>query len=302
MDSSIVPSDVGRVIANLERVQAALAECQTDTQRLYIRDQAAAAQAAAEVLKLRDIQTAASLLVQEAERAIAKANPPEQGRRNDLKDFVPAENEVTGLRKMRLAHSLSDEKWDARKAEAMATQTPVTRAGLISENKGKAKPKPNTITIPVMPTKTSRRLPTGGKVEVRIFPDGGVTVERLGHLTEWVVNISPDGLIKEATATGAADTVNSGRLIKLKEVREITGLGKSTIYRKMTAGEFPAPVKTGMRSVAWRADQIQQWLDFREQSDAGRTENKGGNHPAPFIYWYTVWYIVSARKAEFSFN
>lgn len=236
MDTAIVPygttpSDVDGLIAALERGKAALDECHTNAQRFYVRDQAKAAQAAAEVLKRRDIQTTASILVQDAERAIAKANPPQQGRRNDLNDFVPAENEVTGLRKMRLAHSLRDEEWEARKAQAQATQTPVTRAGLIGENKGKAKPKPKTMTIPELPTKTSRRLPTGGKVEVRIFGDGGVTVERLGHLTEWVVSIAPDGLIREATATGAADTV-----------------------------------KTSKRSAARRADQIEMWL-FGEQGE-----------------------------------
>ena len=288
--TNVVPSDVDGLDSALERIEAALTVSVNDAERLYARNYAKAIEAAAAVLKHKGIQTKASLLVQDAERAIAKASPPQQGQRNDLKNFVPAENEVTGLRKMRLAHSLSDGQWEARKAQAFATQTPVTRAGLISENKGKAKPKPNTMTIPVLPTKTSRRLPMGGKVEVRIFPDGGVTVERLGHLTEWVISISPDGLVKEATATGAAESAYSGRLMKLPEVRRLTGLGKSTIYRKIRAGEFPAQLKTGDRSSAWRADQISEWM------------TRGGNHPAPFSLWYISWYTISARKADFSFD
>ena len=280
METAIVhvPRDgVDGLIANLERTTAALAECIDNAQRLYIRDHAHAAQAAAAVLKRRDIETAASLLVNEAERAIAKASPPQQGQRNDLRtyrfvnfdgepidqdDFVPPEHEVPGLRKMRQAHRQSDEEWEGRKAEAMATQTPITRAGLIQENRNKGKPKSKTKTKPLteFPQKTSRRLPgDGGKVEVRIFPDGGVTVERLGF-DEWVVSIAPDGLIREATATGAADTAYAGRLLKLPEVRRLTGLGKTTIYRKIRAGEFPAQFKTGDRSVVWRADQISEWM------------------------------------------
>lgn len=41
------------------------------------------------------------------------------------------------------------------------------------------------------------------------------------------------------------------RLLRLKQVRTITGLGRSTIYRWMEAGRFPKPVRLGPRSVAW---------------------------------------------------
>lgn len=198
MDTAIVPSDVDGLVAVLERGKAALAECRTNAERLYIRDQA---KAAAEVLKRRDIQTAASLLVSEAERVVAKSNPPQQGRRNDLVrvfagngkvNFVPLADEVPKLREMRQAHSQSDADWESRKAQAIATQTPVTRAGLIRENTGK-QPKPKT--MPLLPSKLARPLPKGGKVEVRIMPDGGVSVERLGP-NAWVVNITPNGEIQ----------------------------------------------------------------------------------------------------------
>lgn len=51
------------------------------------------------------------------------------------------------------------------------------------------------------------------------------------------------------------------RMIRLKEVLRITGLSRSTVYNYMSDGVFPAQVKIGYRSVAWREVDIQQWLD-----------------------------------------
>lgn len=36
-------------------------------------------------------------------------------------------------------------------------------------------------------------------------------------------------------------------------------LHPNTIYRKVKAGEFPAPVKLGKQSTAWRMADIEQW-------------------------------------------
>jgi len=55
---------------------SALAEATNDFQRLQIRDVAKAVAAAAKILEHREIQVQAANLVMDAERAIAKANPP----------------------------------------------------------------------------------------------------------------------------------------------------------------------------------------------------------------------------------
>ena len=39
------------------------------------------------------------------------------------------------------------------------------------------------------------------------------------------------------------------RLLRLSEVVTRTGLGRSTIYRKMRDGSFPEPLKIGLRAV-----------------------------------------------------
>lgn len=50
-------------------------------------------------------------------------------------------------------------------------------------------------------------------------------------------------------------------LCRLKTVIELTGLGKTTVYRLMKAGEFPASVKIGANSTAWRVAEVLAWVD-----------------------------------------
>ena len=61
--------------AKLDVAKRALAEATEDWQRIDIRDYAKAVAAATAILNRKDIQVQAANLVQDAERAIAKANP-----------------------------------------------------------------------------------------------------------------------------------------------------------------------------------------------------------------------------------
>lgn len=49
-------------------------------------------------------------------------------------------------------------------------------------------------------------------------------------------------------------------LIRSREVQARTGLPKSSLHRMASAGRFPAPVKLGMRSVAWRESDVDAWI------------------------------------------
>jgi prophage regulatory protein len=57
--------------------------------------------------------------------------------------------------------------------------------------------------------------------------------------------------------------MDTRRLLKLRQVQQIAGLPKSTLYRKIHRGEFPAPVHQGLRSVAWLSDEIESWVSDR---------------------------------------
>jgi len=49
-------------------------------------------------------------------------------------------------------------------------------------------------------------------------------------------------------------------IMRRTEVESETGLSRSTIYQRVKAGTFPAPVKLGERSVGWRVADIEAFL------------------------------------------
>ena len=55
------------------------------------------------------------------------------------------------------------------------------------------------------------------------------------------------------------------RLIRMKKLPGIVGYQPWNIYRLIRDGTFPAPVKLGVRAVAWRESDLQKWIDEREQ-------------------------------------
>jgi len=55
-------------------------------------------------------------------------------------------------------------------------------------------------------------------------------------------------------------------LIKLNEVKTLTTLSRSTIYKKVAEGTFPAPIKLGDRAVAWLETEIVNWIEHRIES------------------------------------
>ena len=53
------------------------------------------------------------------------------------------------------------------------------------------------------------------------------------------------------------------RFIKLKEVMDCTGLGRSTIYKYIEKGEFPKSISLGERAVAWLESEVHDWMMAR---------------------------------------
>lgn len=49
----------------------------------------------------------------------------------------------------------------------------------------------------------------------------------------------------------------------LPDVKEITGLGKSSIYKMVKAGEFPAPKKLFSNRVAWATVEVLAWVESK---------------------------------------
>jgi prophage regulatory protein len=54
-------------------------------------------------------------------------------------------------------------------------------------------------------------------------------------------------------------------ILRLPEVMRLTGLGRSTIYRRLAARQFPAPVQLLVRAVGWRRADVDHWTAERPQ-------------------------------------
>jgi prophage regulatory protein len=65
----------------------------------------------------------------------------------------------------------------------------------------------------------------------------------------------------------------SRRFLRLADVKQQVGLGRSAIYQKVKSGDFPAPVNLGARAVAWVSDEVDAWVDRRIK--ASRTTQGG---------------------------
>ena len=58
--------------------------------------------------------------------------------------------------------------------------------------------------------------------------------------------------------------------MRVPEVVQVTGLSKTTIWRRVKNGDFPAPVRLGSlatRSVGWRESEVKGWLGSRPVFD-----------------------------------
>jgi prophage regulatory protein len=55
-------------------------------------------------------------------------------------------------------------------------------------------------------------------------------------------------------------TTNLDGFLRLRTVLAITGLSRSTLYRRIQAGTFPRQVRIAERCVGWRQSAVDAWL------------------------------------------
>lgn len=67
------------------------------------------------------------------------------------------------------------------------------------------------------------------------------------------------------------------RMLRAPEVTARTGLSRTTIWRRVRAGTFPAPYVLGQNSIGWTAQSITDWLASRPR----RTYGAEAEAPAP---------------------
>ena len=57
--------------------------------------------------------------------------------------------------------------------------------------------------------------------------------------------------------------VDPPRFIRLPQVVEMTGMGKTFIYDHMNDGTFPKQIQLGGKSVVWNEQEVIKWMEDR---------------------------------------
>ncbi len=65
------------------------------------------------------------------------------------------------------------------------------------------------------------------------------------------------------------------RLLSLKEVIRLTGKSRSTLWRDINAKTFPLPLKIGLRSIAFKSNEISEWIESRSRIQLNGTNGEG---------------------------
>jgi predicted DNA-binding transcriptional regulator AlpA len=68
--------------------------------------------------------------------------------------------------------------------------------------------------------------------------------------------------------------------MRIREVLQLSGLSRATLYREIKSHTFPAPVKLSSRSVGWLQDDVTQWLEARitQRGPAYQANHQGEHH------------------------
>lgn len=66
--------------------------------------------------------------------------------------------------------------------------------------------------------------------------------------------------------TGVADSI---ACVGIRELVELTGFSRATIFRRMAERDFPQPLSR--RPLRWRVGAVARWMDEREADEAEKT-------------------------------
>lgn len=59
------------------------------------------------------------------------------------------------------------------------------------------------------------------------------------------------------------------KILRLPDVINITGLSRSSIYQKISDGDFPKQINISTKSVGWIESEIQKWIADKIQCVGG---------------------------------
>ena len=73
------------------------------------------------------------------------------------------------------------------------------------------------------------------------------------------------------------------RILRIEDVLEMTGLSRSSLYRRVKDGTFPASLRLGgetSRAVGWLQSEVADWIASRPR--AAEVPHRRHHYPLPF--------------------
>jgi prophage regulatory protein len=59
-------------------------------------------------------------------------------------------------------------------------------------------------------------------------------------------------------------------ILRLRDVKAMVGLSRSSIYNAIAKGTFPKQISLGERSVGWLRTDVEGWINDRVENSRGR--------------------------------
>jgi len=71
--------------------------------------------------------------------------------------------------------------------------------------------------------------------------------------------------IVERTVPTTFTKNNEDRILRFPEVREMTGLSRTTLWRMENDNKFPKRVPLGVSSIGWKLSEVQNWIKLKNR-------------------------------------
>lgn len=106
------------------------------------------------------------------------------------------------------------------------------------------------------PVRDVNQLQKQGRIDSIILPNS--KFEFFGYqLLQYILSSTTH----RNTAIIQPPTQSPDRIIRAKEVQNMTGLSRTTLWRFEKNGKFPARVGLGASSVGWKLSEVQAWIE-----------------------------------------
>jgi len=124
----------------------------------------------------------------------------------------------------------------------------------------------------------------GGVDCLTVAADAKRSLVTLEAFTEWagVVDLPlPEDFPKPLArrAPRVARTTASGPLMRLKEIMPMLPFSPATLWRRVNAGTFPAPIKISSGVTVWRREEVEAWSQAQVLAHEKRPSKKVRSRP-----------------------